>query len=108
VQALVELPGGGGLKLTIAQYFTPSGRSIQATGIVPDVRIEAADVTLPDPPKGEADPMAAPVREADLSRHLENPTGAKAPAPPAPPSPDPTLARAVELLRAARILGGER
>ncbi len=109
VQSLIELPGGGGLKLTIAQYFTPSGRSIQATGIVPDVRIEAADEVVTAPaasPEGAS--IAGPVREADLSRHLENPTGAKAPPPPAPPSPDPTLSRAVELLRAARILGGER
>jgi carboxyl-terminal processing protease len=37
VQSIFKLPGDSGLKLTTAQYYTPSGRSIQATGIVPDI-----------------------------------------------------------------------
>ncbi|MEM9193379.1 MAG: S41 family peptidase [Myxococcota bacterium] len=40
VQNIIELPDGSGLKLTIARYFTPSGRSIQAEGVAPDMEIE--------------------------------------------------------------------
>ena len=43
VQTLVPLPGGGGIKLTTSEYFTPSGVSIQDKGIEPDVK-----VTLPE------------------------------------------------------------
>lgn len=43
VQTLVPLPGGGGIKLTTSEYFTPSGVSIQDRGIEPDVK-----VTLPE------------------------------------------------------------
>jgi carboxyl-terminal processing protease len=43
VQNLIELPGGSALKLTVARYFTPSGRTIQARGIEPDVRVEQLD-----------------------------------------------------------------
>ncbi len=39
VQTILELPGGAGLKLTTARYFTPSGRAIQAAGVTPDVAI---------------------------------------------------------------------
>jgi carboxyl-terminal processing protease len=68
VQTVVDLPDGGALKLTIARYFTPSGRSIQAQGIAPDVQVE--QVTLPDEPAvGTAE---APERERDLEQHLPN------------------------------------
>ena len=68
VQTVVDLPDGGALKLTIARYFTPSGRSIQAQGIAPDVQVE--QVTLPEEPAaGSAD---APERERDLDQHLSN------------------------------------
>lgn len=68
VQTVIDLPDGGALKLTIARYFTPSGRSIQAQGIAPDVQVE--QVTLPDDPApGSPD---APERERDLDHHLAN------------------------------------
>lgn len=46
VQSVVKLGDGSGLKLTVGRYYTPSGRSIQAYGIVPDIELEdfAADV----------------------------------------------------------------
>jgi carboxyl-terminal processing protease len=70
------------IKLTTARYFTPSGRSIQAKGITPDVIIEEPGATL-----------AARVREADLQRHLENSKDADAkPAPQAKPAPTPQAA----------------
>ena len=71
VQTVVPMSKGAALKLTTARYYTPSGRSIQATGIVPDVITEEAKVTKRD--KAEDG-----IKEADLSGHLENKS--KAPA----------------------------
>jgi carboxyl-terminal processing protease len=68
VQTVIDLPDGGALKLTIARYFTPSGRSIQAQGIAPDVQVE--QVTLPDDPTPGS--PEAPERERDLDHHLTN------------------------------------
>jgi carboxyl-terminal processing protease len=66
VQTIIPMSNGGALKITTARYFTPSGRSIQATGIVPDVTTEEAKVTKRD--KDGVDPL----READLAGHLEH------------------------------------
>lgn len=44
VQTVIPLPGHGAMKLTTARYFTPSGRSIQATGIEPDIIVEPAKI----------------------------------------------------------------
>jgi carboxyl-terminal processing protease len=68
VQTVIDLADGGALKLTIARYFTPSGRSIQAQGIAPDVQVE--QVELPEPPA--PDSANAPERERDLDQHLPN------------------------------------
>lgn len=43
VQSVVKLGDGSGLKLTVGRYYTPSGRSIQAEGIVPDVELQEVD-----------------------------------------------------------------
>ena len=66
MQTIIPMSNGGALKITTARYFTPSGRSIQATGIVPDVITEEAKVTKRD--KDSLDPL----READLAGHLEH------------------------------------
>ena len=69
VQNIVELPDGSALKLTIARYYTPSGRSIQAEGIQPDVEVQQLD---------EATARALVQRaverfsEASLEGHLES------------------------------------
>lgn len=61
VQSVIDLPDGGALKLTIARYFTPSGRSIQAQGIAPDVMVD----------EGESpEQTQEPERERDLDQHL--------------------------------------
>jgi carboxyl-terminal processing protease len=60
VQTIYELPGGAGMRLTTMRYYTPSGRSIQAEGIRPDILIQSAK---PAPP-GQI------VRERDLEGHL--------------------------------------
>ncbi len=65
VQNVIELPDASALKLTIARYYTPSGRSIQAQGIEPDVMIDQiADAV--------ANPGRAGVSEASLEGHLQN------------------------------------
>ena len=64
VQTVMPIPGNGAIRLTTARYYTPSGRSIQATGIMPDVEVRA---TREEPPAG-----AQREREADLRRSLRN------------------------------------
>ncbi|MDE5681399.1 MAG: peptidase S41, partial [Mailhella sp.] len=64
VQNVIPLPDGTGLKLTVALYYTPSGKSIQAEGIVPDFEV------LWESPRKAEDSFS--VREKDLTRHLES------------------------------------
>lgn len=70
VQTIIPMSNNTALKITTARYYTPNGRSIQATGIVPDIETEEAKVTKRE---GAEDGL----READLSRHLENDKAAK-------------------------------
>ena len=44
VQTIIPLPGHGAMRLTTARYYTPSGRSIQAQGIEPDIVVEPAKI----------------------------------------------------------------
>lgn len=64
VQTVIPLSDGSGLRLTTARYYTPKGRSIQATGIKPDIIVKLKV-------KGEIKRHPA-IREKDLERHLEN------------------------------------
>ena len=65
VQTVIPLTGHGAIRLTTARYYTPSGRSIQAKGIEPDIIVEPAKI---EPLKG-----AEKIRsEADLRKRLEN------------------------------------
>jgi carboxyl-terminal processing protease len=66
VQTILPTSNGAAVKLTTARYYTPSGRSIQAEGIEPDIIL--ANVKLESLDKMEFDP----VKEADLSHHLQN------------------------------------
>jgi len=68
VQTVYTLDGGGGIRLTTAKYYTPSGRSIQNVGITPDVEVKLPPVK--EPKDGEAAHLV--VREKDLKRHLKN------------------------------------
>ncbi len=77
VQTVLPLPGNTAIKLTTARYYTPSGRSIQAKGIVPDIVVE-------ETPNGSIS-SAARLREADLERHLTNDKEKEAPKEPAKP-----------------------
>ena len=82
VQTKINLSNGAGMKLTTARYYTPSGRSIQAKGIIPDWMVAES-------PEGAV--RAARMRESDLANHLVNdkdPDTEKKPAAKAEPKPD--------------------
>jgi len=119
VQTIIPLGQHGAIRLTTAQYFTPSGRSIQAKGIDPDVAVEQARL--------EAVTEAGRRRERDLRGALHNPNDpddadppetTPAPAPAQTPAPatgasgdaaaaqqpqDYQLMRAVDFLRALAL-----
>lgn len=67
VQSVIQITNEKALKLTTALYYTPSGRSIQAEGIKPDIEVERVRVT--------AFRNSAGITEAGLSGHLENGNG---------------------------------
>jgi carboxyl-terminal processing protease len=120
VQTIIPLGGQGAIRLTTARYFTPSGRSIQAQGIDPDIVVEQARI--------ERVAQGTVRREADLRGALSNPQGAAQPSQPqqpqspqpqsqAPPTEDPAVAaaadpqqdyqlsRALDLLRGIALFG---
>lgn len=66
VQTVVPLGNGSALKLTTARYYTPTGKSIQAKGITPDIELDNWKVTEDD------DNGFKPTKEKDLEGHLEN------------------------------------
>ena len=71
VQTVIPLPGGAAIKMTTSRYFTPSGNSIQAKGIAPDILVE----------ENANGTSTARLHEADLEKHLDNPTDKDASAP---------------------------
>lgn len=107
VQTIVPLSGHGAIRLTTARYYTPSGRSIQAKGIDPDIIVEQATVQKVTQPRR--------TREDDLRGRLDNPNGDAAPkTPEAPKKPsaaapekpvDYQLSRALDLLRGIALYG---
>jgi len=70
VQTILPLSNGTAVKLTTARYYTPSGRSIQAEGIVPDIELDQVRVSA-------VESSFEPIKEADLSGHLSNGNGKK-------------------------------
>jgi carboxyl-terminal processing protease len=68
VQTILPLNNDSAIKITTARYYTPSGRSIQAEGIVPDVTIQPLKISKLDPSE-----LGEGVHEADLKGRLDNP-----------------------------------
>lgn len=121
VQTIIPLSDESGLRLTTARYYTPSGRSIQAKGITPDIIVEQLDL-----PKEASRREQMLIREKDLENHFEGdprstaPEGAKEKEPakageksdkgdkkPSDPfKADYQLMRAVDLLKSWEILRG--
>ena len=81
VQTVMPIPGNGAIRLTTARYYTPSGRSIQATGIEPDIEVLSAREDAAAAAAARRD------READLRRALRNDNGSQPQAAPPPPPP---------------------
>lgn len=73
VQTVIPLPGNGAMRLTTARYYTPSGRSIQAKGIEPDIIVEQAKI--------EKISSSEDIHESDLPGALKNPDAKSVPAP---------------------------
>jgi carboxyl-terminal processing protease len=59
VQTIIPLAGHGAMRLTTARYYTPSGRSIQARGIDPDIVVEAAKIAKEEKPGDKKDDKSA-------------------------------------------------
>jgi carboxyl-terminal processing protease len=78
VQTVMPIPGNGAIRLTTARYYTPSGRSIQATGIDPDIEVLAQRQDATNPVRD---------READLRRALRNDSQRQAQQQAQPPLP---------------------
>ena len=71
VQSIIPIPNHGAIRLTTARYYTPSGRSIQAKGIEPDIEVQQAKIESLGPDVSR--------HESDLPGALSNPDDANAP-----------------------------
>jgi carboxyl-terminal processing protease len=116
VQTILPLDDNSALRLTTARYYTPNGRSIQATGIVPDIVVEAT----PPPPTAEGKPddnrRRSILREENLPGHLPAPQQPVAPqsdqgdkekeklVPSSAPTGDETIDNDAQLKRALDLL----
>jgi carboxyl-terminal processing protease len=113
VQTILPLDDTSALRLTTARYFTPNGRSIQATGIVPDIVMDQnGNVAATEKP-------ADSVREANLPRHLtgqkgnrkqgeeKNDKGSEATPPAGAPGAEPASQNAAPTEPPAEIHEGE-
>lgn len=110
VQTIFPMKGNAALKLTTARYYTPSGRSIQAKGIVPDIEVAAIKpaATLVQPNRGEIkekdlDNRLAPTDMPDEPK-LKAPDSAKGEGGDQELQHDFQLRRAVELLQSLTLL----
>src|SRR5690606_1963049 len=107
VQTILPLRNGAALKITTARYYTPSGRSIQATGIDPD--ISGSQLVLADSESGND---FNDVREVDLAGHLENENGEPGDddtsAEPSLIEKDPLVLQARNLIKAFDVIGSRQ
>lgn len=98
VQTITPMPGHGAMRLTTARYYTPSGVSIQAKGITPDIEVALARIEKLE---------GGPVREEDLRGALDSPDSSASTDDPAEPVDpieiDYQLARAIDLLRGLSV-----
>lgn len=106
VQTIIPLSGHGAMRLTTARYYTPSGRSIQAVGIEPDIEVRQAKLEEVKPRGGR--------READLRGALDKEKNGKKREQAekkekngkVEKKPDYQLDRALDLLRGLALFGG--
>jgi carboxyl-terminal processing protease len=91
VQTIIPLSDGSGLRLTTAKYFTPKGRSIHGKGITPDILVEGPKTTA-----------------LNTTGENQNPTPPVVETPQEQLKRDPQLQRALDLLKAMKILDKSR
>ncbi|MGQ0811383.1 MAG: S41 family peptidase [Nitrospiraceae bacterium] len=115
VQTILPLGDGSGLRLTTAKYYTPKGRSIQSTGITPDITVKPQPTTVAKATEKEGDPKAAKpaagketaaqARPPDDASHKNGTGGGSGVPDPAEASleDDLQLQKAVELLKTWKI-----
>lgn len=107
VQTIIPLSDNSGLRLTTARYFTPSGRSIQAKGITPDILAEKVEIAATTADK-KSDGMH--IREKDLENHFEGEKkkqdADEKKVKPAPYKTDETVKGDSQILRALDLLKG--
>jgi carboxyl-terminal processing protease len=89
VQTIIPLSDGSGLRLTTAKYFTPKGRSIHGKGITPDILVEGPKTTAAAGGEAVTPPPSTETPQEQLKR-------------------DPQLQRALDLLKAMKILDKSR
>lgn len=101
VQTVYPLEDGSGLRLTTALYYTPSGRSIQELGIVPDIEVAAEVVEIPE---AEGEEGRRRVRERDLEGHFRHQDAEPGPVSEFEVEPDDLEVGDVQLDRALEVL----
>ena len=125
VQTIMQVTGGGAIRLTTALYFTPSGRSIQKEGIKPDIEVEPAkiesiqqrpgfreenlrrSITNPNDKPADAKPEAAKPADKPADKKDNKPAAGATPTPSGDPDEPPKEAVAdYQLLRAADLIRG--
>jgi carboxyl-terminal processing protease len=97
VQTIIPLPGHGAMRLTTARYYTPSGRSIQAKGIDPDIVVDAAKIDRPADTDKKAADKTDPDNPGDQTSVDPSIIGT---------ADDYQLARAVDMLRGIALFNG--
>jgi carboxyl-terminal processing protease len=105
VQTIIPLDGHGAMRLTTARYYTPSGRSIQAKGIDPDIVVEAAKI---EHPPTKDDQSAAAADKKDDKKDDKSEGAAQSTVDPSimGTADDYQLARAVDMLRGIALFNG--
>src|SRR5438105_6653775 len=109
VQTIIPLAGHGAMRLTTARYYTPSGRSIQAKGIDPDIVVEAAKISKEEKAAKAGDKTAKATDKKDEKKDDKTDAAAE------PGAIDPAimgtaddyqLARAVDMIRGITLFNG--
>ena len=105
VQTIIPLAGHGAMRLTTARYYTPSGRSIQALGIEPDILVDAAKIERAakkdDKSASAGDKKDAKAKDSDIAAEQESIDPALMGT-----ADDYQLARAIDMLRGIALFNG--
>lgn len=99
VQSVIPMPGFGAMRLTTARYYTPSGVSIQAKGITPDIEVELARIETVDTGIGREEDLRGALDSSDNNSAEDSAEAFDQ------SKVDYQLARAIDLLRGMRVFG---